>query len=131
MFSKVLDLGMICVYRPMGDLEILFLVKNGALPNTQPYQAIIEGENGRLYAEKYLNGKKKVDTEPTTVVEFVCPKSLIQLLFDKQHKVEDGAMSIGLGDKAGGGLPTFNQSLLDGESSWRIVKIKRRLDTKK
>src|SRR5262245_1622491 len=75
-----------CVYRPMGDLEISYLVETGSLPNTQPYQAIIEGETGRTYAEKYLNGRKKVDTEPSTVVEFICPKVLIKALFERQHK---------------------------------------------
>ena len=37
------------VYRPMGDTEVQFLIANGQLPDTQPYQAIIEGHNGRLY----------------------------------------------------------------------------------
>ena len=55
----------------MGDTELLFLLQYNQLPDTQPYQAIIEGERGRVYAEKYLNGKKWVDSCPTTVVEFV------------------------------------------------------------
>jgi hypothetical protein len=42
------------VYRPVGDLELMYLVNNNALPSTQPYQAIIEGDAGRTYAEKYL-----------------------------------------------------------------------------
>merc|ERR1719284_551016 len=57
--------GIALVYRPMGDAECLHLVARGALPATQPYQAIIEGERGRVYAEKYLGGLKKVDTRPT------------------------------------------------------------------
>ena len=76
--------GQTTCYRPMGDAEVLFLVQNGQLPGTQPYQAIIEGENGRAYAEKYLNGQKRVDTLPSSVVEFVCPKSLIEQLFALQ-----------------------------------------------
>ena len=50
----------VLVYRPMGDLEILHLVQHGQLPSTQPYQAIMEGEAGREYSFKYLNGQKKV-----------------------------------------------------------------------
>ena len=113
------------VYRPMGDGEACHLVAHGVLPTTQPYQAIIEGERGRGYAEKYLVGHKKVDTSPTTVVEFVVPRSLIAALFARQHKVEDGAMSMGLGVKAGGGLGEFNAALERGEATWRIVTIKR------
>ena len=113
------------VYRPMGDGEACHLVAHGMLPATQPYQAIIEGERGRGYAEKYLVGHKKVDTDPTTVVEFVVPRSLIAALFARQHKVEDGAMSMGLGAKAGDGLGEFNAALERGEATWRIVTIKR------
>lgn len=32
------------VYRPMGDIEVIYLFENNLLPLTQPYQAIIEGE---------------------------------------------------------------------------------------
>ncbi|KAH3745258.1 hypothetical protein Pelo_13360 [Pelomyxa schiedti] len=110
----------------MGDEEVLYLVNNNQLPNTQPYQAIIQGSVGRDYAEKYLNGKKHVDTNPTTVVEFVAPRRLLEDLFARQHKVEDGALSMGLGHKAGRGLPLFNASLASGETTWRIVKVKRK-----
>ena len=113
------------VYRPMGDGEARHLVAHGVLPATQPYQAIIEGERGRVYAEKYLLGRKKVDTCPTTVVEFLAPRSLIDALFARQHKIEDGAMSMGLGDKAGGGLDAFNEALARGEATWRVVAVKR------
>lgn len=109
------------VYRPIGDKELLHLIETDQLPPTQPYQAIMEGDRGRMYAEKYLNGKKWVDTAPTTVVEFTIPKSVWDELFVIQHKVEDGCLSIGLGNKAGKGLDTFNAALL----SWRIVKVKR------
>jgi hypothetical protein len=61
------------IFRPMGDTELLFLLANGHLPATQPYQAIMEGGSGRDYATKYLTGKKFTDTHPTTVVEFVIP----------------------------------------------------------
>lgn len=91
------------VYRPMGDKEVSYLIQNGKLPSTQPYQAIIEGERGRIYAEKYLRGFKKVDSEPTTVIEFNSPTELIDQLFQIQHKVEDGALSMGLGNKGGNG----------------------------
>eukprot|EP00696_Hemimastix_kukwesjijk_P014450 gnl/Hemi2/28457_TR9417_c0_g1_i2.p1 gnl/Hemi2/28457_TR9417_c0_g1~~gnl/Hemi2/28457_TR9417_c0_g1_i2.p1 ORF type:complete len:173 (-),score=68.80 gnl/Hemi2/28457_TR9417_c0_g1_i2:292-810(-) len=94
-------------------------------PSTQPYQAIIEGPPGREYSEKYLNGKKWVDSCPTTVVEFTPPAALIALLMGQQCKVEDGAVSMGLGDKAGGGLGLFNASLACGDTTWRIVKVKR------
>ena len=33
-------------------------------------QAIIEGENGRLYADRYLTRAKLTDTHPATIVEF-------------------------------------------------------------
>ncbi len=116
------------VYRPMGDAEVSHLVEHNQLPDTQPYQAIIEGEVGRQYAEKYLAGKKWVDTCPTSVVEFCAPVTLITALYEMQHKPEDGAMSMGLGHKAGGGLPMFNQSMVSGETTWRIVKVKRSVE---
>eukprot|EP00050_Salpingoeca_kvevrii_P014417 m.35938 g.35938 ORF g.35938 m.35938 type:complete len:175 (+) comp5752_c0_seq1:274-798(+) len=117
--------GKTCVYRPMGDAEVMHLVVHGVLPATQPYQAIIEGANGRAYSEKYLRGHKRVDTHPTTVVEFVVPQALIDELFQRQHKPEDGALSMGLGPKAGDGLSLFNAALEAGEASVRIVTVKR------
>eukprot|EP01059_Diplonema_ambulator_P016391 TRINITY_DN27871_c0_g1_i1.p1 TRINITY_DN27871_c0_g1~~TRINITY_DN27871_c0_g1_i1.p1 ORF type:complete len:183 (+),score=29.74 TRINITY_DN27871_c0_g1_i1:56-550(+) len=116
--------GMARVYRPMGDKEAEYLIANGILPDTQPYQAIIEGDNGRVYAEKYLNGKKWVDTSPTTVVEFKIPEETVAALMAIQCKAEDGAMSMGLGSKAGKGLPLFNKALAE-RGSWKIVKVKR------
>ncbi|AYV77817.1 MAG: hypothetical protein Edafosvirus1_148 [Edafosvirus sp.] len=113
------------VYRVMGDIELLYLIKNNKLPDTQAYQSIQEGPRGREYSEKYLNGRKWVSTNPTTVIEFTCPSSLITELFNLQHKIEDGTMSMGLGDKAGGGLGQFNESLIKGDTKWRIVKVKR------
>merc|ERR1719160_769099 len=95
------------------------------LPNTQPYQTIVRGEEGKVYAEKYLRGHKSVDSSPTTVVEFTVPRALVERLFAMQSKNEDGAISHGLGDKGGRGLPLFNASLLAGESSYRIVFVKR------
>ena len=44
------------VYRPMGDVEVVYLMEHGVLPDTQPYQAIMQGPAGRVYADKYLNG---------------------------------------------------------------------------
>ena len=120
--------GRINVYRPMGDAEARYLVEHGELPDTQPYQAIIEGENGRLYANKYLTGAKFTDSHPTTIVEFCAPTELIETLKEKQTKIEDGALSIGLGHYAGKGLPLFNESIRKGDTTFRIVKIKRSKD---
>ena len=117
--------GKVNVYRPMGDNELLFLLANNQLPSTQPYQAIIEGEEGRIYSNKYLSGKKKVDTNPTTVVEFTMPILLLEEIKAKQMKIEDGVMSMGLGNKAGGQLPLFNEYLANGEITYRIVNVKR------
>merc|ERR1711972_1128265 len=109
----------------MGDVECAFLLANGILPDTQPYQTIVEGVGGRRYAEKYLRGHKSVDSSPTTVVEFTMPTSIIRKLFEMQSKNEDGAISHGLGEKGGRGLPLFNASLQSGETSFRIVSVKR------
>lgn len=114
------------LYRPMGDAEIRHLVQHQQLPATQPYQAVIEGEAGRAYSARYLTGSKKVDTAPSTVVELRVPRALQQQLFALQHKAEDGVLSMGLGPKAGGGLPLVNAALASGEASWRIVLVKRR-----
>lgn len=76
-------------------------------------------------------GHKRTDTSPSTVVEFVCPVELIEGLKKRQMKVEDGALSMGLGCKAGKGLEVFNESLRCGETRWRIVKVKRRVLGKK
>lgn len=129
--SSALASGMTLVYRPMGDAEVLHLLSAGCLPGSQPYQAIIEGACGRVYSEKYLHGSKWTNTHPSTVVEFTVPAALIAQLMERQHKAEDGAISMGLGDKAGKGLPMFNAALADKAtgSSWRIVKVKRRVST--
>lgn len=116
------------VYRPMGDIEVRYLLEYGELPDTQPYQAIIEGDSGRVYANKYLTGGKWTNTDSTTIVEFCAPNELIDTLKEKQMKIEDGALSMGLGSKAGRGLPLFNQSMRTGETTFRIVKIKRSKD---
>ena len=113
------------VYRPMGDREYAHLLTHGELPDTQPYQTIVEGATGRAYAEKYLRGLKWVDSSPTTVVEFNAPRSLVETLFAKQQKVEDGAISHGLGDKGGKGLSLFNAAMRSGDITHRIVLVKR------
>ncbi|KAN0044791.1 hypothetical protein ACTA71_006314 [Dictyostelium dimigraforme] len=128
--SSIPPHGKINVYRPMGDIECDFLVLNGFLPDTQPYQAIIEGSNGRQYANKYLTGKKWTDTNPSTIVEFTCPIELIEHCKSIQTKIEDGALSIGLGFKAGNTLKFFNDSLKSHQSTFRIVKIKREIPKK-
>mmetsp|Transcript_30214 Transcript_30214/g.71089 ORF Transcript_30214/g.71089 Transcript_30214/m.71089 type:complete len:128 (+) Transcript_30214:130-513(+) len=109
----------------MGDTEYLFLHEHALLPDTQPYQTIVRGEEGRQYAEGYLRGRKWVDSAPTTVVEFKCPKLLIDELFRRQHKPEHGCLSHGLGGKGGRGLLDFNAAMRAGETSWRIVLVKR------
>ena len=85
--DKLIDPLYALLYRPMGDTELLFLLEKGVLPDTQPYQTIVEGSNGRKYAEKYLKGHKSVDSSPTTVVEFNVPRSLVTTLFQMQTKV--------------------------------------------
>eukprot|EP01080_Neovahlkampfia_damariscottae_P008648 gene8648-595_t len=116
------------VYRPLGDNELMFLLQNNQLPDTQPYQTIVEGEAGLIYSEKYLNGKKKTDTYPSTIIEFKTKKELIEVLKKKQIKIEDGCLSMGLGFTAGKGLPLFNESMEIGETTFRIVKVKRKLE---
>jgi len=115
--------GYVNVYRVMGDVELLYLIENDKLPNTQPYQAIVKGEDGRKYMEKYLSGQKHVSTSPTTVVEFTIQEEIWNQLFSIQNKIEDGVMSVGLGDKAGKGLILFNKFL--DKNNYRIVKVKR------
>jgi len=117
--------GKTCVYRPMGDIEMLYLVQNKILPITQPYQAIIEGQVGREYATKYLTGKKWTDTHPSTVVEFVVPVAFFLKLKEKQCKIEDGCISVGLGNKAGNCIGLFNEEMKKGNITFRIVKVKR------
>ncbi|EGC40058.1 hypothetical protein DICPUDRAFT_74432 [Dictyostelium purpureum] len=128
--SSIAPPGMVNVYRPMGDIEVQYLVENKLLPDTQPYQAIIEGSCGRAYANKYLTGKKWTDTNPSTVVEFTCPIDLIEKIKSIQTKIEDGAISMGLGNKAGNTLHYFNDSLRDSKSTFRIVKVKRQIPQK-
>mmetsp|Transcript_4351 Transcript_4351/g.7926 ORF Transcript_4351/g.7926 Transcript_4351/m.7926 type:complete len:198 (+) Transcript_4351:444-1037(+) len=115
----------------MGDAEVSHLLEHNELPNTQPFQAIIQGEPGREYSEKYLKGLKKVDSSPSTVVEFVAEKRMIDELFQHFHKPEDGVLSCGLGDKAGGQRNKFNDSLRSGSTHWRIVTVKRGIKKKK
>lgn len=117
--------GFVNVYRVMGDIELFYLLQHNQLPDTQPYQAIVEGNDGRKYMEKYLNGQKHVDTIPTTVVEFTIKEELKVKLFDIQHKIEDGVISMGLGNKAGGGLNLFNNDLSDDITKFKIVTVKR------
>lgn len=114
------------VYRHMGDEELQYLLANNQLPDTQPYQTIVEGPVGRTYCESYLRGLRKPSGNiVTTVVEFHAPKSLIDTLFSMQKKIEDGCFSHGLGDKGGKGLPLFNASLAAEDISYRIVLVKR------
>jgi hypothetical protein len=118
--------GRTLVYRPMGDEEVQFLVENGVLPDTQPYQAIIRGHAGRQYADKFVIGAKQVDTHPSSIVEFNMPTKLIDALFRIQHKAEDGALSHGLGRAAGRTVAQFNEALQDGTGRFRVVKVRRK-----
>lgn len=124
--SAVVAEGRALVFRHMGDVECAHLIASNALPATQPYQTITRGEEGRAYCESYLRSNKKVDTHPTTVVEFNCDAALVDHLFAIQHKPEKGCLSHGLGDKAGNTLALFNSALADGTATWRIVLVKRR-----
>ena len=112
-------------YRHMGDAELQFFLETNTLPSTQPYQTITLGAEGRVYCEKYFRSNKYVDTAPTTIVEFNCNAEMIDSFFKKQSKIEDGTISHGLGDKAGKTLQEFNASLLKGDTTWRIVLVKR------
>ena len=70
------------VYRHMGDDECMHLLAHGRLPDTQPYQTIVEGSIGRAYCEGYLRGLRKPSGNiVTTVVEFETRRSLIDTLF--------------------------------------------------
>lgn len=124
--SSNVDKPYVNVYRVMGDDELLYLLNNKQLPSTQPYQAIVIGQEGRNYMEKYLNGLKYVDTNPTTVVEFTILQTLYDKLFAIQHKIEDGTISIGLGKYAGNGLDLFNDDLVNDISHFKIVTVKRK-----
>jgi len=50
---------------------------------------------------------------------------MIWKLFEMQSKNEDGAISHGLGNKGGRGLPLFNANLQSGATTFRIVSVKR------
>lgn len=130
--SPAPDSGRCCVYRHMGDVELQYVIDhNNQLPATQPYQTIVRGEEGFQYCKKYFGGGKRVDTDPTTILEFNCPTSLIDDLFSKFSKAEDGCMSHGLGDKAGKTLHLFNQGVSDGSITVRPVFVKRAMRKKK
>eukprot|EP00439_Symbiodinium_sp_Y106_P039898 s2022_g4.t2 len=106
---------LVSIFRHMTDKECSFLREHGILPDTQPYQTIVEGDEGFQYCKKYFCGKKKVTPSVSTIVEFLCPRTLVDQLFAMQWKIEDGARSHGLGDKGGKGLPIFNEALESGD----------------
>ena len=119
------DLVLLC-YRHMGDREFACLQQSNQLPDTQPYQTLTRGQEGREYCEKYLRTNKYVNTVPTTVVEFACERALIERFWAIQCKIEDGTISHGLGNKAGNTLSEFNRALAEHRVQWRIVLVKRR-----
>lgn len=123
--ESTLDPGRVLIYRHMGDTEFAHLLTQNQLPDTQPYQTITRSQEGRSYCESYLRTNKFVNTSPTTVVEFNCKKAMIDHFYEIQRKPEEGTLSHGLGDKAGKTLPVFNAALLSGDSTWRVVLIKR------
>lgn len=123
--------GFVALYRHMGDVELRHLVEKGLLPDTQPYQTIVRGNEGRQYCLSYLRGQKRVDTDPTCVIEFICPQNLVEKWFAKQHKAEKGCISHGLGNKAGKTLPEFNEAIQQGLIKWRVVDVKRLLRKKR
>ena len=75
---------MVRIYRHMTDKECSFLREKGILPDTQPYQTIVEGDEGFQYCKKYFCGKKKVTPPVSTIVEFMCPRTLVDTLFAMQ-----------------------------------------------
>jgi hypothetical protein len=113
-------------YRHMGGLEFSHLLTQNQLPTTQPYQTLTRNEEGRVYCESYLRTNKKVDTNPTTVVQFDVSSEFVDWLWSVQHKPEKGTLSHGVGDKAGKTLARFNEELTAGAITWRIVLVKRR-----
>ncbi|CAB9513559.1 expressed unknown protein [Seminavis robusta] len=123
--ETTLDKARILIYRHMADKEFEHLMTHNQLPDTQPYQTITRSQDGRTYCESYLRSNKFVDTSPTTVVEFNCSKTMIDGFYDIQRKPEDGCLSHGLGHKAGKTLFVFNGALGEGDSTWRIVLVKR------
>jgi hypothetical protein len=113
-------------YRHMGDTELLHLLSTNQLPATQPYQTLTRGSlDGREYCESYLLTNKYVDTYPSTVVEFLCPRKLVDSFFATQRKPEDGTLSNGMGNKAGRSLVRFNEALANGSIQGRIVFVRR------
>ena len=110
------------VYRPVSDDELKHLLQTNQLPSTQPYQAIMADEAGRQYAERYVDGTKRVDTSPSTVIEIVAPTFLIQKLFERQQKPEEGCLSHGLGFAAGKDLPMMNE-WLGVFSSGKVMEV--------
>ena len=117
--------GRILCYRHMGDGECAFLLQYNQLPETQPYQTLTRGVQGRAYCEKYFRSNKFVDTSPTTIVEFDCEEAMVERFYSIQSKIEDGTISHGLGCKAGNTIAAFNKYLADGRVQWRIILVKR------
>lgn len=121
----------VVLYRHMGDKELFTLLETGCLPDTQPYQTIVCGEEGYNYCMKYFIGKKHVDSNVTTIVEFVADREMIDDFYRIQSKPEQGTMSHGLGSKAGRTLSRFNEALKTGEIQFQIVFVKREKRIKK
>ena len=120
--------GRVLCYRHMGDREFAFLLQHNQLPETQPYQTLTQGAEGRAYCEKYFRSNKFVDTSPTTIVEFDCEQGMVDRFYKIQSKIEDGTISHGLGCKAGNTIAEFNEYMAQGRVEWRIVLVKRSVD---
>ena len=46
---------LVSIFRHMTDKECSFLREHGTLPDTQPYQTIVEGDEGFQYCKKFLD----------------------------------------------------------------------------
>lgn len=83
------------------------------------------GEEGFNYCRKYFGGGKRVDTCVTCIIEFDCEAEMIEELFKRYSKPEQGCMSTGLGSKAGKTLPLFNEHLKTGRITFQTVFVRR------
>ena len=93
---------------------------------TQPYQAIIEGSRGCICSEKYLSGTKWTNTHPSTVVEFVAQRRSSSRCSHANSGRWSAVVRTG---RQGGRLAEFNSHIANGGTTWRIVKVKRRVTT--
>jgi hypothetical protein len=72
-----------------------------------------------------------LDTDVTTIIEFCCSAVFVDELFVIFSKAEDGCMSHGLGNKAGGTVSRFNAAIASGLIVFRVVFVRRLVKKKK